>query len=291
MNEVALRDAATVMLVRDGAGGLEVFMLRRTPNAAFAGGAYVFPGGSVDGADRSTELESYCAGRTDADASQVLGVDRGGLAFWVAAVRESFEEAGVLLAYDSCGELVRLDQDGVAERFRTHRADIDHGRRLLIDVCAEEELRLAVDGIHYFSHWITPPGQLRRFDTRFFVARAPAGQEALHDDAETVESRWIRPADALEAHRQGDIDLIVPTIRNLMALDRFERTAELVATAAAATDIPTMQPRVVLDGGGVRIVLPGDAEYGEALVPSAPLSEAVPLPGRPGGPSIPGLRS
>jgi 8-oxo-dGTP pyrophosphatase MutT (NUDIX family) len=104
---VPVRDAATVMLVRDGVEGLEVFMLRRNLRSDFVGGAYVFPGGGVDDHDRHDDLEVVCAGRSDAEASDRLGVDRGGLAFWVAAIRESFEEAGVLLAYGRDGDLVR----------------------------------------------------------------------------------------------------------------------------------------------------------------------------------------
>src|SRR5207244_2201371 len=175
------------MLVRDGAaGGMEVLMLRRNLNADFVGGAYVFPGGAVDEADRHADLEAVCEGRSDDQASVLLGVDRGGLAFWVAAIRECFEEAGVLLAYGPDGEVMRLSDAAVEARFARHRAAVDSGERRLLDVCAEERLRLAVDGIHYFSHWITPEGAPRRYDTRFFVAAAPAEQAPLHDDREVV---------------------------------------------------------------------------------------------------------
>src|SRR5581483_1632353 len=113
---VEVRDAATVMLVRDGAGGLEVFMLRRNLNSDFVGGAYVFPGGAVDVADRHADLEAVCEGRSDDQASQLLEIDSGGLAYWVAAIRECFEEAGVLLAYDAGGQLVSLADPDVAAR-------------------------------------------------------------------------------------------------------------------------------------------------------------------------------
>ena len=203
---VPLRDAATVMLVRDapaGAqgdadpGGLEVFMLRRNLQSDFVGGAYVFPGGGVDDHDRHRRLESICRGRDDADASERLGIEAGGLAYWVAAIRESFEEAGVLLAYGCDGEMIRLDQPEVAARFVEHRRAVDRGERRLVDVCADEQLQLAVDGIHYFSHWITPEGAPRRYDTRFFVARAPRRRCRVHDDHEVIANLWVRPADAL----------------------------------------------------------------------------------------------
>ena len=191
------RDAATVMLLRDGPDGVEVFMMRRTLNAAFVGGFYVFPGGAVDAADRAAEVEASCVGLTDADASEQLSIPSGGLAFWVAAVRECFEEAGVLLAAGADGTLVHFADDRSEHRFEAHRRAVHAGERRLIDICADEGLRLAVGDIEYVSHWITPVGEPRRFDTRFFVARAPIGQEPLHDDHETIASLWVRPADAL----------------------------------------------------------------------------------------------
>ena len=229
---VRVRDAATVMLVRDG--------------------------------DRHADLEAVCEGRTDDEASRLLGVDRGGLAYWVAGIRECFEEAGVLLAHVAGGGIVRLGDPDVAERFGVHRRAVDRGERRLIDVCADEGLRLAVGEMHYFSHWITPVGAPRRYDTRFFVARAPDDQEPLHDAGETVAHCWIRPGDALERGEAGELDLMPPTVRNLEAIDRFDRADDLLGAAAATTDVPTVQPRVVDDGGGWRIVLPGDRGFGDA---------------------------
>ncbi len=274
MNGVAVRDAATVMLVRDADAGLEVFMLRRNVDSAFVGGAYVFPGGAVDPNDRDDpELDELCVGRTDPEASASLGVERGGLAYWVAAIRECFEEAGVLLANTSDGQVVSFAELGVAERFAGHRAAVDAGERRLVEVCHDEDLHLRVADIHYFAHWITPLGPPRRFDTRFFVCAAPADQVPLHDNAETVASTWIRPRDALTRHEAGEFDLILPTIRNLMAIGRFDTTAELLAAAARIDEVPTMLPviteapphEVDAGGRGVRILLPGDDGYDEAL--------------------------
>lgn len=278
-----IRDAATVMLVRDGRDGMEVFMLRRNLNSDFVGGAYVFPGGAVDEADRHADLEGVCQGRSDDQASAVLGVDRGGLAYWVAAIRECFEEAGVLLASRD-GEVVDLTEEVVAERFRSHRAEVDSGRLRLVDLCATEGLQLDVASIHYFSHWITPVGPPRRYDTRFFVTAAPPGQVPLHDDRETIANLWVRPAEALERHKRGELDLIFPTIKNLEAIARFDRAADLLAAAAAIEEVPTICPRIVAGEQGVRILLPGDDGYDEAM-PAASLPEGLPLPGRPGGPT------
>ena len=125
-------------------------------------------------------------------------------------------------------------------------------------MCDDEDLKLAVDRIHYFSHWITPEGPPRRYDTRFFVARAPDKQVALHDDRETVANTWIRPQDALDAHERGEFEIIFPTIKNLSAIARFDDADELVAAAATASTVPTVVPRIVARGEQMRILLPGD---------------------------------
>jgi 8-oxo-dGTP pyrophosphatase MutT (NUDIX family) len=263
------------MLVRDGVEGLEVFMLRRNLRSDFVGGAYVFPGGGVDDHDRLDDLEAVCAGRSDTEASERLGVTRGGLAFWVAAVRESFEEAGVLLAYGPDGELVRFDDPDVRARFAEHRAAVDRGERRLVEVCQRESLRLAVDTMWYFSHWITPEGPSRRYDTRFFVARAPDAQEPVHDDREVVANLWIRPQEALDRHRAGGYELIFPTLRSLVALSRFSTVDGLLGAAAATDHVPAILPRIVDDEGGFRIVLPGDPGYDD--VEPAALPDGIPV--------------
>jgi len=277
MTDVVLRDAATVMLVRDRANGdgLEVFMLRRNLNSDFVGGAFVFPGGAVDEADRHADLEAVCTGRSDDQASVLLGVDKGGLAYWVAAIRECFEEAGVLLATRD-DEIISFKDPETADRFNLHRKAVDSGDMRLLEVCDREGLKLAVDQIHYFSHWITPEGPPRRYDTRFFVAAAPPEQVPLHDDRETIANTWIRPQEALDRHAAGEFEIIFPTIKNLEAIARFDRSEDLLAAAAAIEEVPTILPRIVAspDGGGVRILLPGDPGYDEA-VPPAPGSVRV----------------
>jgi 8-oxo-dGTP pyrophosphatase MutT (NUDIX family) len=273
---VPLRDAATVMLVRDGALGIEVFMLRRNLNSDFVGGAFVFPGGAVDDHDRHENLDAVCRGRSDAEASAQLGIERGGLAYWVAAIRESFEEAGVLLAYDAAGQVICLDDPPhTTARFVEHRRAVDTGERRLVEICEQERLQLAVDHMYYFSHWITPEGAPRRYDTRFFLARAPEAQEPLHDDHEVIANVWIRPADALEQHRAGEFDLIFPTMKSLRALDRFATADDVLQAAAAIQSVPAILPRIVEDSGGYRIVLPGDPGYGD-IVPFD-LPEGVPM--------------
>jgi 8-oxo-dGTP pyrophosphatase MutT (NUDIX family) len=277
-----------------GRPGIEVLMVRRNLRSDFVGGAYVFPGGAVDPADGGRDAELLCTGRDDAGASAVLGVDSGGLAYWVAVLRECFEEAGLLLAYrpGGDGQLVSFDREDLAARFARHRREVNAGKRRFLDVCREEGLTLAVDRVHYFAHWITPEGAPRRYDTRFFVAAAPAGQTPDHDRGETIAARWIGPADALRLHRDGEIELIFPTIRNLQAISRFESSTDLIAAAApvgTAGAVPTVLPRVVADGNGVRILLPGDEGYeqvgnsGAPPVPPGPAGTGALVAGSSGG--------
>jgi 8-oxo-dGTP pyrophosphatase MutT (NUDIX family) len=259
------RDAATVMLVRDGDRGMEVCMLRRNLNSDFVGGAHVFPGGAVDPHDSSDEVEAICLGRNDEDASRQLGIERGGLAFWVAAVRECFEESGVLLAVDASGNVVSMADPATADRFAQWRHKVNNDGTSLVEVCEAEGLRLMMGDIYYFAHWITPVGPTRRYDTRFFVAAAPPGQHPAHDDRETIATAWVNPADALEQHKAGQFEMIFPTIKNLEAISRFDKAADLLSAAAAIDTVVTVLPRVVNDDHGLRILLPGDEGYDEVV--------------------------
>ncbi len=223
-HDVPVREAATVAVVRDGDEGLEVFMVRRTVDAVFSPGAHVFPGGALDEADRSAGTEACCDGLDDVAASALLGVTDGGLGYFVAAARECFEEAGLLLAR-SDGELV-TDVD----RYTKHRDALNAGECVLCDVCTSESLTLAVDLLMPFGHWITPIGPPRRFDTRFFVAPAPPSQNPSHDGRETTEGLWTRPADVLAAASAGTVELIEPTRYTLEALGAYDRIGDVFAS-------------------------------------------------------------
>lgn len=262
---VPVQPAATVMLLRDGDRGPEVFMLQRTLSAAFARGQFVFPGGKVDDADHGEALEPICDGLDDDEvASARMGMASGGLAWLVAAIRECFEEAGVLLARRRDEDhVVRFTDAAVAERFTAARHAVHDGERTLADVCADEDLLLLTDRIHLVDHWVTPVGERRRFDTRFFVAAAPADQVPLHDDKETIASLWVRPADALEMWRAGELQMFPPTIAALEFLLPHADVRAAMAAAAAVGIPPVITPRVVLgeDGRVVGIRRPGDADY------------------------------
>ncbi len=269
--DVPMRQAATVMLVRDGSNGLEVFMLRRNPRSEFVPGQFVFPGGAVDAEDREDPgLESVCVGLDDATASERIGVDHGGLAYWVAAVRECFEEAGVLLARDG-DEHVSFDEPAAAARYSGLRRRVHSGELRLAQMCLDEGLSLELDDLRYVSHWITPVGPTRRFDTRFFIAHVPEGQEPLHDGSETVESTWIRPADAFAQHAEGRFMMIFPTLKNLEPLLEAGTVAELMAWADGLEDVPAILPAIaVRPDGEVLTLLPEDEGYAEALANPPP---------------------
>lgn len=258
-------------------------MLRRHLNSDFIGGAYVFPGGKVDDSDRGGSAQAVCVGRTDEQASGLLAVSEGGLAYWIAALRECFEEAGVLLAYDRGANdenvLVDAHDEEIRSRLVSLRHRLNAGEVGFIEGCLDEGLSLAVDRVHYFSHWITPEPSPKRYDTRFFVGALPPGQLAVHDDYETVDTVWVRPTEALERARERQFDIIFPTMKNLEAIARFDTSAGLLSAALAVERVPPILPKVVVDDRGFRILLPGDEGYEEAIPPAAPNS---PTEGRSG---------
>ena len=273
--DVPVRPAATVMLLRDGERGLEVFMLQRTLSAAFARGMFVFPGGRVDDADHAAEFEPVCDGLDDVAASRRIGVDRGGLAWLVAAIRECFEEAGVLLAKRADDDqVIRFDEDATIERFNAARHAVHDGQRSLVDVCRAEGLVLLVDRLYLVDRWLTPLGEHRRFDTRFFVAAAPPSQAPLHDDNETIASLWVRPDDAVSAFAAGDLQMFPPTLACLRRLAESATVGEAL-DAASRTGVPKLvEPRLVLsaDERVLDVLLPGDEGYDSTPIPTHVIS-------------------
>jgi glyoxylase-like metal-dependent hydrolase (beta-lactamase superfamily II)/8-oxo-dGTP pyrophosphatase MutT (NUDIX family) len=252
------RPAATVVVVRDGDAGIEVLLSRRAENADHTSGAWVFPGGIVDAGDR--QLHDCCAGVDDAAASARLGLAANGLDYYVAAVRECFEESGLLFATDASGALVRLDGDAgaalVAWREALHRNE-----RTLGELCREFGLTLALDRLEYLSHWLTPLARAKRFDTRFFIAEAPAAQTAAFDGTEMVEQLWLRPADALA--RAAELKLMTPTQNTLERVGRYAKVDALLAWARAPREIALVMPRVAGGKQGLRPVLPDEPAYAE----------------------------
>lgn len=237
-----IRPAATIILARDSAPqGLELFMLRRTQGSAFAGGMYVFPGGRVEGDDHLHAYDPYRTGPSEAQQPQLDAIGHEWRGFWIAAIRETFEEAGVLLAYNDLGQLVTLEGER-RERFEAYRHAIHDGTLDLETLCQQEGLTLACDRVHFYNRWVTPLGRPRRFDTRFFIAEAPPQQVGLHDDKELDDSCWITPEQALERHRAGDFDLMAVTVKQLEGLCRFDSIDALHRWALSPRPMPTIRP-------------------------------------------------
>ena len=222
------RPAATLLLLRDGATGPEVFLLQRTHQAAFLGGAHVFPGGALDAGDGDPRVLERVAGMTEAQANARLGTESGALAYWVAAIRECFEEAGILLAVPEAGG--DLDAERAAHLMQ-YRAGLHAGELTLHQFLERERLLLRGDALGYIGHWITAPGRARRFDTRFFCARAPAHQPGAHDGTELIDSVWLNPQEALRREASGAMQLVFATRSTLADIQRFTHAAEAIEHA------------------------------------------------------------
>jgi 8-oxo-dGTP pyrophosphatase MutT (NUDIX family) len=251
MSIAAARPASTVVLLRPG-NPFDVFLVRRSDSIAFMGGAHVFPGGRVDETDRLDDLVSLADGVADAARRMTdIGSDVAA-AHYVAALRELFEEAGVLLAHP----FARI----VIDRLTRHRRDLLSGATTFANVVRSEHLRLAFDALTYFAHWVTPEIETRRFDTRFFLARAPEGQTPVHDERETIHSEWLGPLEALERCRRGDISLPPPTWTTLSMLSRVGSMDEAFEWARRKP-IPRVQPRFEQRGNTTLLFYPGDPMY------------------------------
>jgi 8-oxo-dGTP pyrophosphatase MutT (NUDIX family) len=258
------KKAATVILVRDRKPrGFDVFLLRRHAKSSFMGGGYVYPGGRVDRKDGSSEIRSFSKGMTCEEAQQILGETfspEESFAHWVAAIRELFEEAGVLLARDQKGNLFQLRNREEREKFLLYRELLQEGKINICEIVQKEGLLFALDQLHYYAHWITPEAQSQRFDTRFFLTRFPSGQEASHDQKETTAGIWITPKKALEENLRGDLILSPPTLKTLEDLSRSKRIEE-VFESQENKNIPPVLPVLTAISSGPLIVFPWDPEY------------------------------
>lgn len=246
-----IKDASTVIVLREADGALETFMLCRHHQSGFMGGAHVFPGGKVDPSDseeswlrrvdRPAEEITELLGETDAEV---------GLGLLVAAVRETFEEAGVLLARSAA------DADLVTTRERLH------GGASFSELATEIDMKIDSSTLTPYARWITPKMESRRFDTRFYIAVLPEGQSASHDGTETTSATWLRPARAIEDMLAGRIKLAPPTVRTLQWLAQFGNARSVIADALSRKP-PLVRPRLVTGDSGWFLALPGDPEHPE----------------------------
>ncbi|HEY5896311.1 MAG TPA: MBL fold metallo-hydrolase [Burkholderiales bacterium] len=242
---MAPRPAATIALLRDTGDGPQVLMLKRTPSAVFLGGAYVFPGGALDTADTDPRV-----------TSRVVGLPRSEpkLEYWIAAVRECFEEAGILLACDGDGHMIPAERAAALAAYRN---------KPFVELLEDHDLYIAAGELAYIGHWITAPHRVRRFDARFFVAVAPHGQEGSHDATETVDSMWLTPREALERGRRGEIELVNATQHTLNELKDFATAAEAMQYVRALKEIEENRACLAVGRDGQKIFRRADPQYHE----------------------------
>jgi 8-oxo-dGTP pyrophosphatase MutT (NUDIX family) len=247
------------MLLRDGKGGLEVFMLVRHDAMSFAAGALVFPGGSVDACDRA--MAGDCDRAMAGDCDRAMAGDTNETAR-IAAVRETFEECGILLARPH-GHEALISADALKRLEATWRARLASGQATLAEMISAENLVLATDRLVPFAHWITPEVQPKRFDTLFFLAAAPNDQVGLHDGKESIDSIWIKPADAVSQADAGRYKLVFATQLNLVKLARHDTVAAALAAARTSQVVTVLpvQEDLGLEGAR-RMRIPTEAGYG-----------------------------
>ena len=225
-------------------------MVRRHAKSSF-GAAYAFPGGVVD--DDDAAVHEFCTGLSSRQADSRLGVKANGLDLYSAAIRELFEESGVLLA-----SAEDLDEDICAVRDA-----LNDGTERWLDFVTRNKLELQCDRLHYISHWITPIKQPKRYSTRFFLTELPIGQTAMHCGGELTDSRWITAHDMLEAGREGVVELHFPTIKTLESIARHKTLEALVEWARSCVEwgVTSMVPAIIVRDGKQEVVLPGEKDY------------------------------
>jgi len=232
------KPAATAVLIRDGDTGLEVLLLKRHRASGFVPGAYVFPGGRVDAAD----AQVFWPVKTPEPSAE----------YWVAAIREIFEETGVLLARDRAGAWAASSaQDAQLEAWRERLLGETAGLQELID---GERFTLAADSMVYIAHWITPVAEPRRYDTRFFLAGLPPGAEVKADPREMTDAVWLTPASALARFEAGNLPMVFPTVKTLQLLAPYVTVADALQDLNGRTVQPIL-PRLVRTGTGVGLVI------------------------------------
>ncbi len=256
-----IRDAATVLALRDTDDGIEVFMVRRASRMGFLGGAHVFPGGALDPKDSEPRMLELAAGfEAVGDLARIHHDSDRARGLLLAAVRELFEESGILLARTSSGDWVDLEEEGPRSgRLAAGREALSARGGDFPALLAADDLRVDVSGLRFFAHWITPEREKKRFDTRFFLARAPERQSARHCDVESSEGEWITPERAFERYRAREIELVPPTIACLERLCDFAKVEDALAAFAHAA-IPCILPKILI-GDEVVILYPGDSDY------------------------------
>ena len=256
-----LTPSSSLMIVRDSDVGMQVFMMKRSLRSNF-GGIWVFPGGILEDQDQDIAKKNYFSGINEKKAKAILNYDRESLTYWIASLRETFEETGALIANRENDSFFVPTKDEAINLDRL-RSDLNNGKISFISILKELKLKIALERLIYVSHWITPDVETKRYTTRFFLTSLNEEVTMTHDDLEGTDSKWIGVDKALQDHKEGKISLVMPTIKNLESISSFKSTQELVnaKNAIKAEDIPAIEPKFYKENGQWKGLLPGEYGY------------------------------
>jgi 8-oxo-dGTP pyrophosphatase MutT (NUDIX family) len=261
-NKIVLKDAATVILIRpSNAGDWEIFLAQRHQKQSFMAGAYVFPGGQLEETDNDPQLENYIKTVDGFDPCRLLQDStlsrEKALGFFIAAIRETFEETGILLGGKTAGNYISFVNGVILQRFNHYRQELSASQITFTEIARKEKILLFPDALIPYAHWITPAFEKKRFNTIFFLAKLPTGQTPLADAMELTESLWVTPQKALEMHRKKEIILMPPTLKTIEELSAFRNINELFSATQKKIIYPIL-PQLTDN----ILKLPHDPEYG-----------------------------
>ena len=256
-----LTPSSSLMIVRDSEIGVQVFMMKRSLRSSF-GGIWVFPGGILEDQDQDIVKKNYCNGIDEKKAKAILNYDQESLTYWIASLRETFEETGALIANRDNNSFFTPTEDEAINLERL-RSDLNNGKISFISILKQLKLKIALERLIYISHWITPDVETKRYTTRFFLTSLNEEVTMTHDDLEGTDSKWIGINEALEAHKAGRISLIMPTIKNLESISSYKNTQEMISAknAIKAKDMPATEPKFFKENGQWKGLLPGEYGY------------------------------
>jgi len=256
-----LTPSSSLMIVRDSDIGVQVFMMKRSLRSNF-GGIWVFPGGILEDQDQDIAKKNYFNGIDEKKAKAILNYDQESLTYWIASLRETFEETGALIANRENNSFFTPTEDEAINLERL-RSDLNNGKISFISILKQLKLKIALERLIYISHWITPDVETKRYTTRFFLTSLNEKVTMTHDELEGTDSKWIGINEALEAHKAGRISLIMPTIKNLESISSYKNTQEIISAknAIKAQDIPAIEPKFFKENGQWKGLLPGEYGY------------------------------
>ena len=256
-----LTPSSSLMLVRDSCDGIQVFMMKRAQKSNF-GGIWVFPGGIIENQDKEIAEKDFCKGLTESDAKGILNNDNESLHYWIASLRETFEESGALIANreDNSVFVPTDDELGTLEKLRN---DLLNGNISFMSILIQLNLKIDLSRLIYVSHWITPNVETKRYTTRFFLTSLNEDMALRHDGIEGTDSNWFGINDLLKDYENGKVSLIMPTIKNLESITNFANTDELMSAKKNINpkDIPAIEPKFFIENGKWRGLLPGEDGY------------------------------